>query len=127
MQKLVTLLKSICIIQMKKKTKNFPDCPIHKRANISYFSKYMVSIKPKNCRPNDKLICDWSDEQNYLVLYRHLKVLVKLGKKIEKVNKVISFKQKPCLVPYFDQNTQKRAATNDRLKTNFCKLLNSAF
>ena len=40
-----------------------------------------------------KIICDQTDKNSYIVHYRNLKFYVKMGRIIEKIHKVISFKQ----------------------------------
>ena len=49
--------------------------------------------KPNIYTQTKKLICDWSDNKNYLIPYRMLKFYVTHGLKNEKVHNVISFKQ----------------------------------
>ena len=68
----------------------------------------------KNYVSHKKLMCDWSDEKNYLIHYRMLKFYVRHGMKSNKVHSVISFKQSKWLEKYIDFNTQKRnQAVND--------------
>ena len=77
---------------MKDKLQNFPFAP-EKKYITDDFSEYMQKIKPNTYTQNKKLICDWSDQKNYLVHYRMLKFYVRHGMKVEKVHSVISIKQ----------------------------------
>ena len=64
--------------KIKFKTKSFPFAP-EKKINPDGFSEYMRKIKPDTHTQTKKLICDWSDKENYLILYRMLKFYVKHG------------------------------------------------
>ena len=57
----------------------------------------MKEIEPDTYTQTKKLISDWSDKKNYMVLYRMLKFYIKHGMAIEKVQDVISFKQNKWL------------------------------
>ena len=82
---------------IRDKTRHFPFCPEFKFISKDHFGPYMKSIVPKNYVSHKKLICDWTDEKNYLIHFRMLKFYVRHGMKIEKVHSVISFKQSKWL------------------------------
>ena len=74
----------------------------------------MNKTKPENYISDKKLICDWTDEKNYLVHYRMLNLYVRHGMIVVKVHEIISFKQSKRLEKYIRFNTQKRnKAKND--------------
>ena len=73
------------------------------------------------------MICDWSDEKNYLVHHRMLKIYVRHGMIVEKVHNVISFKQSRWLEKYINFNTQKRNKAKNVFEKDFYKILNIAF
>ena len=77
---------------IKEKMKHFPYAPVNNKINPDDFSDYVKEIIPETYTQNEKLICDWSDKENYLIHYRILKLYVKHGKIVEKGHKVISFK-----------------------------------
>ena len=112
---------------IKGKTKNFPFAPENKKIDSNDFSDYMKTIKPDIYTQTKKLICDWSDEKNYLVLLRMLKFYVRHGMIIDKVHTVISFKQSTWLEKYISFNTQKRNKAENDFEKDFFKLLNNAF
>ena len=101
---------------IKERTESFPFCPENKKNNSGDYSEYEYkeSIKPNNYTQTKKLICDFSDNKNYLTHYRMSKNYVRYGMEVEKVHTVISFKQSKCLEKYISFNNQKRKkAKND--------------
>lgn len=73
-----------------------------------------------------KLIPMLNDKLNYRL---HIVILIqclKHGLILERIHKIITFKQKPWLRDYVMMNTEKRAATNDPNMRNFFKLMNNA-
>ena len=74
-----------------------------------------------------KKILDQSDKYNYITHYRNLKLFVRMGMKITKVHKIVSFNQSPGLRVYIMLNTEKRASSKSKAKQNFHKLLKNAF
>ena len=87
----------------------------------------MKEIKPDTYTQIKKLICDWSDKKNYLVLYRMLKFFVSHGMIVDKVHDIISFRQSNWLEKYINFNTQKRNEAVNDFEKDFYKLLNNAF
>ena len=113
---------------IKQKTKYFPFCPENKKINPNKYNEYMNSIKPENYTKSKKLICDWTDKNNYLVHYRMLKFYVRHGMIVEKIHEIISFKQSKWLESYISFNTQKRNKAENEFEKDFFKLLvNAAF
>ena len=76
---------------------------------------------------NKKLICDWLDKENYLILYKKLKFYNRHGMKVRKVHNGISFRQSKWLEKYISFNTQKRNRAKNDFEKDFYKLLNNAF
>ena len=71
-----------------------------------------------------KVICDWNDKKNYLILYRMLKFYVRHGMIVEKDHELISFKKSKWLGKYRSFNTQKRNQALTDFEKDFVKLLN---
>ena len=110
-----------------EKTKNFPFCPENKIIDKDKYNDYMKEIKPENYAKSKKLICDWTDKENYLVHYRMLKFYVRHSMVVDKIHEVISFKQSKWLEKYINFNTQKRNKSKNDFEKDFYKLLNNAF
>ena len=91
------------------KSKNFSFCPENKINNPNNFREYMKKHVPKPYRPTSKMSCDQTNKEYYIVHYRNLKFYVRMGMIIDKVHRIVSFDQSPCLEKYFDCNTKKRA------------------
>ena len=70
-----------------------PVAPENRKSPKGKYNDYMNKIKPKNYTKTRNLICDWTDEKKYLILYRMLNFYVRHGKVVEKTLEIISFKQ----------------------------------
>ena len=87
----------------------------------------MKEIKPDTYIQTKKLLCDWSDKKNFLVHYRMLKFYLRHGMIVDKVHKIISFRQSRWLEKYINFNTQKRSQAVNDFEKDFYKLLINAF
>ena len=87
----------------------------------------MKKIKPNSYTNSKKLICDWTDKKNFLVLYSMLKFYVRHGMVVEKIHEIIYFKQNKWLEKYINFNTQNRNKAKNDFEKDFYKLLNNAF
>jgi len=76
-----------------------------------------------------KLVPNLMNKNNYVLHSRNLKYYIKLGLKLNKVHRVMEFKQKRWLKPYIDFNTAKRTLATkngDDFGKDFFKLMNNA-
>ena len=73
-------------------------------------------MKINNCT---KLVCNLNDKENYPVHVLALKQALNHGLKLEKVHRVISFRQEYWLKPYIDLNTGLRKDEKTILKRTF--------
>ena len=80
-------------IELKEKSKRFPFCHENRISPQDKFCILMNVKKPKNYPQKKKLICDWTDKQNYLIHYGMLRVYMNHGKVVHKVLETISFRQ----------------------------------
>ena len=75
-----------------------------------------------------KLIQNFFPKKNYTVHYLTLQLYVKLGLKIEKVNRVLQFRQEKFIAPYVQLNTELRKKATTKFEQDFFKqIINSAF
>ena len=81
----------------------------------------MKTIKPDAYTQTGKLICDLSDKENYLTLYRMVKFYVRQGIIVDKVHDIISFRQSTWLENYINFIIQKRNQAVMNLKTTSTK------
>ena len=113
---------------IKYKSTNFPFCPENKSINPDNYTEYMKEHEPKPHRPTNKLMCDQTNKEDYIVHYRNLKFYLRMGMIISKVHRIVSFDQSPWLEKYIDYNTQKRAeADSDFIKDYHKNLICSFF
>ena len=82
---------------------------------------------PKPTRPKCKLICDQTNKDYYVVLYRNLKFYVRVGMIISKVHRIVAFDQSPWLEKYIDYNTKKRAQVDSNFNKDYRKNLICSF
>ena len=82
---------------IKEKTTNFSCCPESKVIHKDKYIDYMKKTKPRNYTKAKKLICDWTDQKNYLIHYRMLKFYNRHGMIVDKIHEIISFKQSKWL------------------------------
>ena len=80
-------------VEIKEKTKNFLLCPYQTKADLNLFSEYMNSVNQPNYKPTEKLVCDLTNKQKYMIHYRMFKFYTKLGMKVTKVHSLWRLKQ----------------------------------
>jgi len=83
-------------------------------------------IKKEKYSGTNKLIPHLFEHKKYVIHYRNLKFIHNLGVQIDKIHRVISFKQEPWLKKYIDFNTNKRKEAQNEFEKDFFKLMNNA-
>ena len=70
-----------------------------------------------------KLIPNLGDKVKYVVHYKNLQYYLSLGMKLEKVHRILKFKQSDWLKEYVQFSTKKRQESTDEFNKSFFKLL----
>lgn len=109
---------------------NFPLAPETLNINYDQLSPYAKKCfkKVENHKnySSTKLTSTFLDRKNYIVSLKNLHLYVSLGMKLNKIHRVLKFRQKKWLKPYIDLCTSKRAACANTFEANQFKLANNA-
>ena len=115
---------------LHNKFKDYPLCPEIKSISENNLSEYQNYLNNKlNIKYNEKdkkLILDLLPKKNYKIYYKNLEYYMKLGVKITKVHKILTFDEKPFLKDYIDLNTNLRKKAINDLEKDLFKLMNNA-
>ena len=74
----------------------------------------------------ERLVPNLFDKEKYAIHYENLKLYLRLGLKLNKIDRVLEFNQSQWLKPYFEFNTHKRIEAeknNDNDGKEFYKLM----
>ena len=74
----------------------------------------------------EKLLPNLWNKEKYVLHYRNLKFYLMQGLKLQKIHRVLQFRQKAWLKPYIEFNTQLRAQASNDFEKDFFKLLNNS-
>ena len=115
---------------LHNKFKDFSVCPDIKSIDENNSSDYQKYLNDKlNTKYNEKdkkLILDLLPKKNYKVYYKNLEYYLKLGIKVTKVHKILTFDEKSFLKEYIDLNTNLRKYAKNDLEKDLFKLINNA-
>ena len=94
---------------------------------LSEYQKYLNDkLNDKYNQKDKKLILDLLPKKNYKVYYKNLEYYLKLGLKVTKVHRILTFDEKPFLKEYIDLNTELRKQSKNDLEKDLFKLMNNA-
>ena len=91
-------------------------------------SDYCKSIREKfkiSSGNVHKLIPTLYDKEKYVLHEENLKLYLKLGLKLKRVDRVLQFSEKPWLKQYIDFNSEKRRESKNCFEKDFFKLMNN--
>ena len=74
----------------------------------------------------EKLVTTIEDKEKYVLHIAALKQVLNHGLVLEKLHRVIEFRQEAWLKPYIDMNTKLRTEVKDDFEKDFFKLLNNS-
>ncbi|XP_047985628.1 uncharacterized protein LOC125226449 [Leguminivora glycinivorella] len=75
---------------------------------------------------SEKLIANLYDKYNYIIHFVHLKECLKNGLVLQKIHRILRFRQSNFLQKYIDLNTRLRQEASTSFEKDFFKLLNNA-
>lgn len=87
-------------------------------------AEHMIPQNSNSKQP--KLILNLNDKKKYVLHYRTLKLVLKNGMKIERLGRILKFRQSPWLKPYILLNTNERTKATNEFEKNFFKLMSNA-
>ncbi|CAC5411840.1 unnamed protein product [Mytilus coruscus] len=112
----------------KKKTIKYPLAPEKTRPKKEELSNYQLNLLGNKPLGNEeKLFLTGKDKKKYIVHYEVLKDYIKLGMKVTKVYKTISFKESDWLAKYINFNTEQRTKSKSDFEKDLWKLMNNSF
>ena len=79
--------------EVKQKTENFPLRPYQEDANLIFFKDYINSGKQPNNKPTTDLVCDSTNQKNYMMQYKMIKVYLDQGLNGTNIHTSFWFKQ----------------------------------
>jgi hypothetical protein len=99
----------------KLKTWKFPSAPEKKLIKSEMLLEHHWKLIEVMKEKLEKLVCNLYNKTNYVIHHRLLKYFVKLGLKVTKIRRTISFREEAWLKPYINFNTVQRT----KAKTDF--------
>ena len=86
----------------------------------------MIKLNIKYNAADKEIILDLLPKKNYKVYYKNLEYYLKLGAKVTKVHRILTFDERPFLKEYIDLNTELRKKSKNDLEKDLFKLMNNA-
>lgn len=93
---------------------------------LSDYQKDVLKLNGQNHNKCDKLVPHFYKHEKYVIHVRNLQKVVSLGVKVDKVHRILEFKQKPWLKEYIDKNTLLRSKAKNGFEKDFFKLMNNS-
>ena len=94
---------------------------------LSEYQKYLNDkLNTKYNEKDKKLILDLLPKKNYKIYFKNLEYYLKLGIKVTKIHRILTFDEKPFLKEYIDLNTELRKQSKNDLEKDLFKLINNA-
>jgi len=105
------------------------DYPLAPESRFGELSPFMSNIKNEmniGEATVEKLIPTLYDKKNYVLHLHNLQLYLSLGLKLQKVHRVLQFKQSKWLAEYIDKNTIERTKAKTDFEKDFYKLMNNS-
>ena len=106
---------------------DYPLAAEHLTIDSEMLSPLQSKIHEQKKTPSTKKLApNLMDKKNYIIHYRNLKYYLEQGMILQKVHRVLKFKQSPWLKPFIDFNTAMRAKATSDFEKDFFKLMNNS-
>jgi hypothetical protein len=103
---------------------NYPLCPERSCIKKEDLNNWQLENYKEN--KIEKLILTLNNKSNYTCNYRYLKLVLSLGLKLTKVNKVLQYTQSDFMKSYIMLNTKMRTKAVNDFEKDFYKLMNNS-
>ena len=114
--------------ECKFKTRNYPLAPEKMKINKEMLSEYQLNLLgDKPLGKEEKLFLTLYDKKKYIVHHSILKDYIKLGMKVTKVYRTISFEESDWLAKYINFNTEQRTKAKSVFEKDLWKNMNNSF
>lgn len=101
-----------------------PECLQITDANLSpYAKRALVDSGCKESYKDAKLVATFYDRQNYVLHFKNLKLYLDLGMKLQKIHRIMVFKQEAFIAPYIEMCTLARKNSSNKFDISQFKKL----
>ena len=112
--------------ELHDKFVDYPLAPEIKNIPQDMLSEYQKYLNDKlNIKYNEKdkkLVLDLLHKKNFKVCYKNLEYYLKLGVKVSKIHRILTFDEKLFLKEYIDLNTELRKQSKNDLEKRFIQI-----
>jgi len=111
----------------------FPLAPEKYKVNENELSDYQLELidllKSAGHKrvATEKLMLTFHPKKKYVLHYKNLKLYLKLGLHLDKIHRILSFKQSKWLKAFIDLNTKLRKNASNTFESDFFKLVSNVF
>ena len=110
------------------KTRKYPLAPEKMKIDKEKLSDYQLNLLgDKPLSKEEKLFLTLYDKEKYVIHHSILKEYIKLGMKVTKVYRTISFEESNWLAKYINFNTEQRTKSDNIFEKDLWKLMNNSF
>ena len=112
---------------------DWENCPCILEVDLKYpdnlhdlHNDYPLAPEPVEINKVQKLIPNLRDKTKYIIHHETLKLYIRLGLRVTKIHRGITFREDAWLKPYIDLNTNLRAKATNDFEKDFFKLMNNS-